>query len=94
MCVFMLNNDNTQPTINQLTTSQFNAVKFNGVLKSSIESTNANANLMQSLFGSPTSIQNIGQNIGEHCRKYNYSSGLSVYFEGLVKVTFDGITFG
>lgn len=83
ICVFMLKNGNTQPTVNQLTTSQFNAVKFNGILKSSIESANANANLMLSLFGSPTSIQNMGQNIGEHCRQYNYSSGLSVYFEGL-----------
>lgn len=80
--VLMLN-INAQPTINQLTTSQYNAVKFNGVLKTSIESTEANLNLMSSLFGAPNSIQNVGEDIGEHCREFNYSTGLSVYFEGL-----------
>lgn len=82
LCSFYISCGQSQK--NELTTSQWNNIKFSGVSKLSLESTDGNIQEMQNLLG-PASIQEVGAEIGELHRTFNYPNGLSIAFGGLSK---------
>ncbi|MCH7523911.1 MAG: hypothetical protein IIC74_02590 [Bacteroidetes bacterium] len=81
--LIFINNIQAQITANELTLEQFNNIKVHGVLKTAIEATEGEIQQMEALFGTSYTLEEVGQDIGEHQRTFRYSDTFYIYFEGL-----------
>ena len=63
-------------TTNELNTEQFNNIKINGVLKTTIEATQGDIIQMNALFGSTASTSEAEGGIGDGYRNFSYYGGL------------------
>ncbi len=84
--LIFINNIQAQVADNELTADQYNNIKVHGVLKTAIEGTQGNIQQMEALFGSSYTLEEGGQEIGEHWRIFTFSDNFYVHFTELSSI--------
>jgi len=65
---------NAQPTTNELSTSDFNQIKVNGVLFTTVKNTIGNESALTALFGTPTNVQEGLDGLGDGWRELSFNN--------------------
>ncbi len=88
LILFLANKGYSQAVANELTTEQFNNIKIEGILKTTLEATQGDIIQMESVFGSSEFTEG-PDGIGDGWRIFTFSNGLTIGFTDIYSQQYD-----